>query len=134
MTVKYSEQRPDEVRRLSVSDTAEVTIQIEERDGQQFIVIREQHPTDAASSQKAASQNASSQNSVEIPATLLPEFKRAVTALEQNIADDSGSSDTSGRRFAHASEEEFARILDFYHIAWQYEPRTFAIEFDADGN
>ena len=129
MTVKYSEQRPDEVRRLSVSDTAEVTIQIEERDGQQFIVIREQPATDEVASEPNASQH-----SVEIPAALLPELKRAVTALEQNIADDSGSAETSDRRFAHASEEEFARILDFYHIAWQYEPRTFAIEWDAGGN
>jgi hypothetical protein len=124
MTLKYSEQRPDEVRRLSVSETAEVTIQIEERDGQQFIVIREQHPTDTVAFQ----------NSVEIPAALLPELKRAVTALEQNIADEAGPHETSDRRFAHASEEEFSRILDFYHIAWQYEPRTFAIEWDGDGN
>lgn len=129
MTVKYSDGRPDEVRRLSVSETAEVTIQIEERDGQQFIVIREQTATD-----EGACETIASQNSVEIPAALLPELKRAVTALEQNIADDSGSAETSDRRFAHTSEEEFARILDFYHIAWQYEPRTFAIEWDASGN
>ncbi|HJQ69765.1 MAG TPA: hypothetical protein VKA70_12370 [Blastocatellia bacterium] len=129
MTVKYSDGRPDEVRRLSVSDTAEVTIQIEERDGQQFIVIREQPASDAA-----ASQTATSQHSVEIPAALLPELKRAVTALEQNIAEDPAQPETTDRRFAHASEEEFARILDFYHIAWQYEPRAFAIEWDADGN
>jgi hypothetical protein len=36
--------------------------------------------------------------------------------------------------FAHPSEEEFARILDFYHVEWQYEPRTFPIEWDVDGN
>lgn len=134
MTVKYSDGRPDEVRRLSVSDTAEVTIQLEERDGQQFIVIREQTATGEADSETRASQH-----SVEIPAALLPELKRAVTALEQNIADESGSAESGSaesgdRRFAHASEEEFARILDFYHIAWQYEPRTFAIEWAADGN
>jgi hypothetical protein len=134
MTVKYSEQRPDEVRRLSVSETAEVTIQIEERDGQQFIVITEQNPTLTVASENRASQNLAPQNSVEIPASLLPELKLAVTALEQNIADDSLPTETGDRRFAHASEEEFARILDFYHIAWQYEPRTFAIEWDPDGN
>jgi hypothetical protein len=39
-----------------------------------------------------------------------------------------------GISFAHASEEEFARILDFYHIGWEYEPRTFPIEWDGDGN
>ena len=26
--------------------------------------------------------------------------------------------------FAHESEKEFARILDFYRIKWEYEPRT----------
>ena len=29
--------------------------------------------------------------------------------------------------FAHASEAEMARILDFYEIAWEYEPHTFPI-------
>ena len=36
--------------------------------------------------------------------------------------------------FAHESEREFAKILDFYGIGWQYEPRTFPVEWDADGN
>jgi len=29
--------------------------------------------------------------------------------------------------FAHPSEREFARILDFYRIAWEYEPRSFVL-------
>lgn len=36
--------------------------------------------------------------------------------------------------FAHPSEEQFARILDFYRIAWAYEPRTFALQWDDQGN
>ncbi|MBF6601322.1 MAG: hypoxanthine phosphoribosyltransferase, partial [Dehalococcoidia bacterium] len=36
-------------------------------------------------------------------------------------------------RFAHQSEEEFAGMLDFYNVRWQYEPRTFALRRDADG-
>jgi hypothetical protein len=32
--------------------------------------------------------------------------------------------------FAHESEKEFARILDFYRIKWEYEPRTFTLEWD----
>ena len=36
--------------------------------------------------------------------------------------------------FAHPSEEEFARILDFYQVAWEYEPRTFALRWDDEGN
>ena len=35
--------------------------------------------------------------------------------------------------FAHPSEAEFARILDFYQIAWEYEPRTFELKWDDDG-
>jgi hypoxanthine phosphoribosyltransferase len=36
--------------------------------------------------------------------------------------------------FAHPIEAEFAKILDFYHIRWVYEPRTFALEWDEQGN
>jgi hypoxanthine phosphoribosyltransferase len=35
--------------------------------------------------------------------------------------------------FAHPSEAEFASILDFYQLAWQYEPRTFPLRHGADG-
>jgi len=34
--------------------------------------------------------------------------------------------------FAHPSEEEFARILGFYHIEWVYEPRSFPLRWDGD--
>jgi len=36
-------------------------------------------------------------------------------------------------RFAHNSERQFAKLLDFYNIAWDYEPRTFTLEWDRDG-
>ncbi len=36
-------------------------------------------------------------------------------------------------RFAHASEEEFAGLLDFYGVAWEYEPRTFPLRHADDG-
>ncbi len=36
-------------------------------------------------------------------------------------------------RFAHNSERQFAKLLDFYGIAWEYEPRTFTLERDRDG-
>lgn len=35
--------------------------------------------------------------------------------------------------FSHPAETEFARILDFYGIAWQYEPRTFPLSWDREG-
>ncbi len=34
--------------------------------------------------------------------------------------------------FAHPSEEEFARILDFYNIEWVYEPRSFPLRWDGN--
>ncbi len=30
------------------------------------------------------------------------------------------------KMFAHQSEEMFANLLDFYRIAWEYEPRSFS--------
>ena len=35
--------------------------------------------------------------------------------------------------FANQSEEMFANLLDFYRIAWEYEPRSFPIQYDAEG-
>jgi hypothetical protein len=37
-------------------------------------------------------------------------------------------------RFAHNSERQFAKLLDFYGIEWEYEPRTFTLEHDKQGN
>jgi hypothetical protein len=36
-------------------------------------------------------------------------------------------------RFAHESERQLAGLLDFYGVAWQYEPVEFTIEWDAGG-
>ena len=40
---------------------------------------------------------------------------------------------TDQTRFAHASEAELARILDYYGVRWEYEPRTFPILWNPDG-
>ena len=37
-------------------------------------------------------------------------------------------------RFAHNSERQFAKLLDFYGIVWEYEPREFVLDVDRDGN
>jgi hypothetical protein len=39
----------------------------------------------------------------------------------------------NNEHFVNDAEREFAHFLDFYHIPYQYEPRTFALEADADG-
>ncbi len=36
--------------------------------------------------------------------------------------------------FAHASEAEMARILDFYDVRWEYEPTTFPILWNLEGD
>jgi hypothetical protein len=40
----------------------------------------------------------------------------------------------SPSEFAHPIEAEFARILDFYGISWEYEPKTFVLEEDEAGS
>ena len=56
--------------------------------------------------------------------------------------DARGTSSTSAREigdehvgmptFAHPSEAEFARILDFYGLRWDYEPRSFPLRREGD--
>jgi hypothetical protein len=79
---------------------------------------------------------------ISIPATLLPELKRLVQGLEERLVEQGFSDEfqTLGQMrvergiiFAHPSEAELARILDFYAIRWQYEPKTFPIQWDAEG-
>ncbi|HEY5258608.1 MAG TPA: hypothetical protein VIJ12_09550 [Candidatus Baltobacteraceae bacterium] len=41
---------------------------------------------------------------------------------------------TSRIRFAHPSEEDLAKLLDFYRIGWEYEPRCFPITWGAHGD
>ncbi len=36
--------------------------------------------------------------------------------------------------FQHPSEAEFAEILDMHNIEWEYEPRTFPVAWDTEGN
>jgi cytidylate kinase len=52
---------------------------------------------------------------------------RAVTRLSLDKTE-------SLNQFAHPSELIFARLLDFYKIRWAYEPRTFPLKYDEDGN
>lgn len=42
-------------------------------------------------------------------------------------------SDKPKAKFVNPAEEEFARILDYYGIDWEYEPRTFPLQWDKAG-
>ncbi len=50
----------------------------------------------------------------------------AGTAPRDNLSNDLP-------RFAHASERVAAEILDHYGVAWEYEPTSFPLEWDAKG-
>ena len=36
-------------------------------------------------------------------------------------------------RFANESELATAKVLDYYGVPWEYEPRTFVLDEDAEG-
>jgi hypothetical protein len=44
------------------------------------------------------------------------------------------TTNSSRQKFVHPTEEAFAYILNFYGIEWEYEPRTFPLEWDDQGN
>jgi len=60
-----------------------------------------------------------------------PEAAAAAADVGGDVGDDRRIE--PGARFAHASEAEMARILDFYAVAWEYEPTTFPILWNLDG-
>src|ERR671930_961654 len=47
--------------------------------------------------------------------------------------DFQASSGADTPQFANQAEVECARILDFYGLEWEYEPRSFVLETDEDG-
>ncbi len=67
-----------------------------------------------------------------IPLAILDRLQEILQEAEENQIREERA---SGPRapFANASEEEFARILDFYQIEWQYEPRSFPLEWNGSG-
>jgi hypothetical protein len=82
------------------------------------------------------------ESSTSIPIALLPEIKRAINEIETILSDRGELDDFDDAQayhqsrtlpFANESEQEFARILDFYKIKWEYEPTTFPIAWDEEG-
>ena len=60
------------------------------------------------------------------PSTPEPNAERAAEPAAEQVA-------APTTPFAHASEAEFARILDFYGVRWEYEPHTFPILWNLEG-
>jgi cytidylate kinase len=66
------------------------------------------------------------------PVELPPELKADILTAKLDVA-QLGHIELREEQlpgFAHSSEREFARVMDFYRIRWEYEPRTFPIEWD----
>ena len=53
--------------------------------------------------------------------------------VAREIPDFQAYRGTEPPRFAHDVELECAKILDYYGVAWQYEPRSFVLERAEDG-
>ena len=93
---------------------------------------------------KAAQAKGIEATAVELPAQLREEILTTKLDVAQ-MADADDENDAAGLinresledrlpEFAHPSEREFARVMDFYRIRWQYEPKTFPIEWDENRN
>lgn len=61
------------------------------------------------------------------------QFQLRLELARHGIA-PAGKASLHRKRFGHPSEEMFANLLDFYRIAWEYEPRSFPLQWDKDGN
>lgn len=123
MTANFSKRRQPTPRQ-SETASAEVTIQIAERDGQHVLVVKET---------SAADPSAAAQQIVALPGSLRDEIQGSLATNEARPATLAAAEQSPPPRFANDSEVEFARILTFYHIEWQYEPRAFAIEWNEAG-
>jgi hypothetical protein len=53
--------------------------------------------------------------------------------MASEISDFQASPGRDATQFANQAEVECARILDYYGLAWEYEPTSFVLETDDDG-
>jgi hypothetical protein len=123
------------VAQFNIGAVEEVQAWVRQDDGHPFIDLHlQRHDVSAESSP--------SRTPIRIPATLLSELKRLVQRVEEHLVEHGLSDEFQtleqmrserGPLFAHPSEAEFAGILEFYKIRWQYEPKTFPIQWDEQG-
>jgi hypothetical protein len=53
--------------------------------------------------------------------------------MPPEMSDFQANSQDAPPQFVNQAEAECARILDFYGLRWQYEPRSFVLEEDEEG-
>ena len=121
-------------KRFAIGANTEATVSLLESKQGLFLQLQTQKGGDT--------EDAVVESKTSIPAALLPEMKRAINEVERILSDrgelddyDNGLAYQRSRSsiFANNSEQEFARILDFYKIRWDYEPTTFPIAWDEEG-
>jgi hypothetical protein len=121
-------------KRFAIGANTEAAISLLESKQGLFLQLQTQNAGDTG--------DAVVESKTSIPAALLPEMKRAINEVERILSDrgelddyDNGLAYQRSRSsiFANESEQEFARILDFYKIRWDYEPTTFPIAWDEEG-
>jgi cytidylate kinase len=54
--------------------------------------------------------------------------------VERRVTQPSDERGGAAAGFKHPSEVELAKVLDFYRIRWDYEPKAFPLAHDAAGN
>src|SRR5881628_1067636 len=81
---------------------------------------------------KAAQAKGIEAKRVELP----PQLREEILTTKLDVAQMADLEPAEDRlpEFAHPSEREFARVMDFYRIRWEYEPKTFPIEWDENKN
>lgn len=135
-TVSKELNKPDPVSRFSISTNEEVVVTLLEKNEKQFFDIRLHVRTKDGDS-------IPTEKGINIPTSMLPEIRRMVNLLEEactvrGLSDEFEDLEELKKErevgFAHPSEEEFASILNFYRIKWEYEPKTFPIKWDEAGN
>jgi len=120
--------RVRDVSRFEVSARRHVEAALVQENGTSFIRLREV--------------NGEAGSELRIPAAMLPELKRTMARIEEVLSEEGQLEDFEDAAayrekpatFANDSEREFAAILDFYRIRWDYEPSTFPINWDSRGN
>jgi hypothetical protein len=60
------------------------------------------------------------------------QFQTRLQLAQHGIA-PAGQANLKRVAFGHPSEQIFANLLDFYRIEWEYEPRSFPLQWDKDG-
>ena len=122
MTATYSKEGPDKAAPLHLTRIRNVAVYRGARDSD------EGEPRDTEYFEALSM-------AVEMPAELLPprEPRAALDTIDWAEIEEEVRTPRP-IEFDQACEEEFARMLDARNVSWQYKARTFAVEWDDEGN